>query len=61
MEIPFVVILTKSDKISNNRLATQVGSIDSELSVVTIITYSAKTHRGRQEILEMLSNMNDDI
>jgi len=61
MEIPFVVILTKSDKLSNNRLTTQTRSIDSELSVVTIITYSAKTHRGRQDILEMLSNMNDDI
>jgi GTP-binding protein len=61
MEIPFVVILTKSDKLSNNRLAAQTKSIDSELSVVTIITYSAKTHRGRQEIIEMLSDMDDNI
>jgi GTP-binding protein len=61
MGIPFVIILTKSDKLSNNRLATQARNIDSELSVVTVITYSAKTHRGRREILDMLSSMNNDI
>ena len=51
--IPFVLVMTKCDKLSNNALAGQVKKINRELAVVTIIPYSSKTHQGREEILQM--------
>lgn len=51
--IPFVVVMTKSDKLSNNALAGQVKKINRELAVVQLISYSSKTHQGRDEILQM--------
>lgn len=56
--IPFVVVLTKCDKVSNNFLTSQLKQLNQELAVVAIIPYSAKTHRGRDEILRMLEELN---
>ncbi len=59
--IPFVVVLTKCDKLSNNLLNTRLKQIKSELVVVTILMYSAKSHKGRKEIHEMFTNINFNV
>ena len=59
--IPFVVVLTKCDKLSNNRLSVRLKQIESELAVISILPYSAKSHQGREEVHEMFLNMNIDV
>jgi GTP-binding protein len=55
--IPFIVILTKSDKLSHSRLKQRIHQMEAELAVVTIIAYSAKTHQGREEVLEIFEQL----
>lgn len=50
---PFLVALTKSDKISASRLRERVGQVSSLLGTppqATVVPFSAKTKAGRQEI-----------
>jgi GTP-binding protein len=44
---PFIVVLTKSDKLSNNELRKQVNSIRSALEIEQVIPYSSVTGLGK--------------
>jgi len=52
--IPFLVVLTKSDKISKNQCSTQQKTIKNFLLLEDeeLICFSAVTRKGRQEILK---------
>jgi len=56
--IPFIIVYTKSDKISKNLLNKQLHNLKQELVVVRIIPYSAKTHAGRDIILQLFEEFN---
>jgi GTP-binding protein len=47
---PYLIIATKSDKLSNNELRKNIGSIERGLKVDRVLTYSATTKRGRNEV-----------
>ena len=47
---PYLIIATKSDKLSNNELRKNVVSIEQGLKTDRVLTYSATTKRGRTEI-----------
>ena len=49
-EKPFIVVATKSDKISNNELSKSIGVTKATLADSRILTYSATTKRGREEV-----------
>lgn len=52
-EIPSVIVLTKTDKLSRNQCRAQVKSIHKDLEAVytgKLFTFSAKTREGREEI-----------
>jgi GTP-binding protein len=46
----FVVVATKSDRISGNQVRNHLRQLRQELQVDTVITYSAKTGAGRPEL-----------
>lgn len=46
----FVVVATKSDRVSGNQVRNHLRQLRQELQVETIITYSAKTGAGRPEL-----------
>jgi len=47
---PYLIIATKSDKLSNNELRKNIASIERGLKVDRVLTYSATTKRGRNEV-----------
>jgi GTP-binding protein len=47
---PYLIIATKSDKLSNNELRKNIVSIERGLKVDRVLTYSATTKRGRNEV-----------
>ena len=47
---PRIVIATKSDKLSNNELKKNLGHIARVLNVDSVMAYSAKSGRGREEL-----------
>lgn len=47
---PFIVVLTKSDKLSNNELRNQILKIKAALGTQDIIAYSATTNLGRDAL-----------
>ncbi|KAF0248734.1 MAG: ribosome bioproteinis GTP-binding protein YsxC/EngB [bacterium] len=57
---PFLIVLTKSDKLSNNELRNQVGKIKLALGVQDVVTYSSITGSGKDSlwkaILAQISN-----
>ena len=61
-EFPFVVVLTKADKLSKNQRAERMKSLKSELPCfedITVIEFSAETGEGVEElrsIIEELAN-----
>ena len=59
--IPFVAVLTKCDKISKNRLSVRIKQIESELVVISILPYSAKSHQGREKVHEMFTNLTINV
>lgn len=55
--IPFIYVVTKSDKLSKNQLHKQLGIIKQTLTPpegVCFLPYSSKTRRGRKELLEVV-------
>jgi GTP-binding protein len=47
---PYLIIATKSDKLSNNELRKNIVDIERALKVDQVLTYSATTKRGRNEV-----------
>lgn len=47
---PFLVVLTKSDKLSNNELRAQVAKIKAALGTEQVIPYSSVTGLGKQAL-----------
>jgi len=47
---PFVVVATKSDRLSGNQLASSVQTLSRALSVPRLLPYSAKTGNGREQL-----------
>jgi GTP-binding protein len=47
---PRIVVATKSDKLSNNELRKNLGHIARVLNVDSVVAYSAKSGRGREEL-----------
>ena len=47
---PRLVVATKSDKLSNNELKKNLGDIARLLNVDSVMAYSAKSGRGRDEL-----------
>lgn len=57
--IPYLYILTKADKLSNNQAAVQKRAIERALQVPVeknIILFSAKTQKGKDEIWQFLDD-----
>ena len=57
--IPYLYVLTKTDKLSNNQAISQQSKIERDLHVAAgggIILFSAKTRKGKTEIWQALEN-----
>lgn len=59
--IPFLVVLTKADKLSRTQQSKRLSAICSQLDRDRngVILFSAKTRQGRQTILEEINNLLD--
>jgi GTP-binding protein len=55
-DIPFAIILTKRDKISNNEYQQVWKKINREYPETTIVPFSAKNQTGRDEIIKLLAH-----
>ena len=51
---PRLVVATKSDKLSNNELKKNLGHIARVLDVDSVMAYSAKSGRGREELWRVI-------
>lgn len=58
-KIPFVLILTKCDKVSNNQIHVMSSKLESEFPDQTIVKFSARTRIGREDIINMLEQMTE--
>jgi len=56
---PRLVVATKSDKLSNNELKTNLGHIARVLDDDSVMAYSAKSGRGRDEIWRAIKSAID--
>ncbi|MBP1559251.1 MAG: YihA family ribosome biogenesis GTP-binding protein [Oscillospiraceae bacterium] len=62
-EFPFVVVCTKSDKLSRKQQAERLEALKTELPYgdeITIIPFSAKTGEGVEEIKAIIEEMNEE-
>ena len=62
-EIPFVVVLTKIDKISKNELSRNLSKIKKELDLtnnMAIIPFSSVTKLGKEQVLNELEKVLED-
>ena len=62
-EIPFVVVLTKADKLSNNQRAERRAALMNELPCaedITIVEFSAQTGEGADEIRGIIEELAAD-
>jgi GTP-binding protein len=50
----FVVVATKTDRLSGNKLATSIRSLKQELGLNEIIQYSSKTGKGKDELWKVI-------
>lgn len=60
MELPFVIILTKSDKLNKTQRAARLESIQTEIEYadqITMIPFSAVTGEGVEEIREIIEEI----
>ncbi len=55
--IPFCLILTKSDKVSNNQFQKTKAKINSEFSDQDVLRFSARSRDGRNEIIKILKGL----
>ena len=53
---PRLIVATKSDKLSNNELKKNLEHIARVLNVDSVMAYSAKSGRGREEIWRAIKN-----
>jgi GTP-binding protein len=51
---PFVVVATKSDRLSNNQLHNSLKTMKAEYPAASIVPYSAKTGVGRDELWKQI-------
>ena len=58
-EKPFIVVATKADKSSNNELSKSMKTAKATLTDSRILTYSATTGRGRDEVWSEISHAID--
>jgi len=56
---PRIVVATKSDKLSNNELRKSLGHIARVLNVDSVMAYSAKSGRGREELWRAIKSAID--
>src|SRR5215216_6654824 len=56
---PRLVVATKSDKLSNNDLRKNLGHIARVLNVDSVMAYSAKSGRGREELWRVIRSAID--
>lgn len=58
-KLPYLVVLTKADKLSKNKQTKRVASICSQLNrdKNAVILFSSKTKKGRETILEEIENL----
>ncbi len=62
-EFPFVVVCTKSDKLSKKQQAERLEALQTELPCgdeITIIPFSAKTGEGVEQIKAIIEEMNEE-
>jgi GTP-binding protein len=64
--IPFVIVFTKADKLSNNKLNASIAKFKRELSetwedLPLMISTSSQTKKGREEILDFIDETLDDV
>lgn len=64
-EMPYLVILTKSDKLSKTKLQKRLTSICEQIDREedSVILFSSKTKKGREKVMEEIKNLidwNDD-
>ena len=65
-ELPFFLVFTKTDKLTKNRLATNIKAYREFLLTqweelpISILT-SAKTKSGKDEILDIIDSLNEEI
>jgi len=59
--IPFLVVLTKADKLSKTQQAKRLAAICSQLGREKngVILFSAKTRQGRQTVMDEIDNLID--
>jgi GTP-binding protein len=57
-DVPFVFILTKSDKISNNQYRETSTKLHENYPDCEILKFSSKNKTGREEILHILEMLN---
>jgi GTP-binding protein len=62
-KVPFLLVLTKADKLPKNKLITQMNTIGSELSKYKFLSgiqpFSAVTGDGRIELLKLIERHNE--
>src|SRR5688572_19855517 len=56
---PWLIVATKSDKLSNNELKESLGRVKRVFSTDSVVAYSAKTERGAGELWRELGNALD--
>jgi len=56
---PHLIVATKSDKLSNNELRKNLGHIARVLNVDSVMAYSAKSGRGREELWRAIKSAID--
>jgi GTP-binding protein len=47
---PFLVVATKSDRLSSNKLQATIGALGADLAASQMVGYSARTGAGREEL-----------
>ena len=63
-ELPFVVILTKTDKLSARQRQERLEAVRRELPCgdrLTMLPFSSQTGEGREELRELLDRLEADL
>lgn len=53
---PTLIVATKSDRLSSNKLRSTIDKLGSELETLRVVAYSAKTGMGREELWQEIRN-----
>ena len=63
MEFPFIVVLTKADKLSSKQRAERLESLKSEIPCcedVTVVEFSSETGEGVEEIKDIIISISEE-